>query len=489
VSDRKHSHLSHSVLPVLLLVIVAGILFLLSRGLPLTVWLGSAALVGAAAWCLFVARYPLAGFLTVFFVLLVCYQRLAIPLGSGAAGGGGTAALGDLLWLGCLFTFLLISFPRGVPRPAEGQLSIYYWLMVPYVLAAFLLPVLGVIVFRYPPSYALSGIRQLQWASLAPMVSFLCGRYGVRRVSELVIKTLLAGGILHVLYGLVQFAFGTGLVGPAWIVLDQLYNIQMGTNRYFYPRATGLLINPNALGVYAALLFGMVLGFRPQGFVLISKRLLIIIAVVSIFGLFLSGSRSGMLGVLFLLLLLVLLAGFSARVAAGGATGILLLGVVLLVSIPLLADYLPNMLVHRFGRLIEIFQKGAEVDPTANARVLEWGRLWEMYLKDYPMGTWVPPSYALGSPIDSYYVLTAIQGTPLFTLAWLLFMGGAAAQGLAVFGKTALGDLRGVGLLLFLTVGVALGSGLGMSIMALTPMIGALWVLVGLNYHLLHMQD
>jgi hypothetical protein len=206
--------------------------------------------------------------------------------------------------------------------------------------------------------------------------------------------------------------------------------------------------------------------------------------VVAGLGIVLSGSRTAILSVLLLAGFLLVLASVSQRVAAGGVLGIFAMGLVVLLAIPLLQDFLPGVMVERFGKLLDIFQKGAEVDPTANARVLEWGRLWEIYLSDYPQGTWVPPSYALGSPIDNYYVLTTIQGSPFFSFAWLLFMAGLAAQGLAVFSDSRHGDLRGVGLLLYLTVGVILGAGLGMSPMPQTQIIGPLWVLAGLCYML-----
>ena len=74
------------------------------------------------------------------------------------------------------------------------------------------------------------------------------------------------------------------------------------------------------------------------------------------------------------------------------------MGVVAILS--LLRDLLPSEVADRFGRLAGILREGAHTDDTAGARVDEWKRLWSIYLAQYPLGTLVPPSYALRSAVE-----------------------------------------------------------------------------------------
>lgn len=437
---------------------------------------------GSVAWCYFTVRFPVAGYLGSVLIQITVYPRLMIPLGTPGSG----VAVGDGIWLGTFAGFVLLAFPRGIPTPRGGRYGLDVWAVWPYLAAATLLPILGVLGHGYPPAYALPGLRQLQWASYAPMAAFLCARYGSIRIAGAVIRLLLVAGIGNGIYGLAQFGFGMGWLGPFWIKPDLLYNAQQSTVRFFYPRATGLLVNPNSLGVYSALLLGIVLAFRPQKLPMISARWSAVATVVSILGLVLSGSRSALLGVLFMLALLIVLSGISRRIAVGGVVHSMALGLFLLALFPLVRDYLPDVIVARFGKLLDIARSGAEVDPTANARVVEWHMLWGQYLKEHIWGTWVPPSYALNSPVDSYYVFTAIQGTPLLTALWIAAMLGIALSGLKVYARSDLGVGRGFGLLLFMAVGVFLGSALGMSPMSEIQMITTLWVMVGVAYHFVH---
>lgn len=466
--------------------VVAAALVLIALAMAVAAPLAAGALlVGTVAWCYFTVRFPLGGFFGSVLLQISLYDRLVVPL--DASGGG--IAVGDCLWIGLLAGMVLLSFPRGIPVPRNGRYGAEVWAIWPYLILATLLPVIGVIALSYPAAYALPGVRQLQWASYAPMAAFLCTRYGSDRVARFALRALVIAGVGHVIYGIVQFAFGMGWLSAIWITPDLIYNTQQGQVRFFYPRATGLLVNPNSLGAFSALVFAMILAFRPQRFLLVDRRLNTIATAVAILGLVLAGSRSALLGVLVLLAFLIVLSGFSRRVAAGGIVHVMALGLGLLAVLPLLRDYLPQIMVERFGRLFDIFRSGAEIDPTANARVVEWNMLWDMYLRDHILGTWVPPSYALNSPVDSFYVYSAIQGTPFLTIWWLVFMGGLASMGLRVYAREDLEDRRGFGLLLFLAAAVFLGTALGMSPMSETQMITYLWVMVGIAYHLKYHRE
>lgn len=121
------------------------------------------------------------------------------------------------------------------------------------------------------------------------------------------------------------------------------------------------------------------------------------------------------------------------------------------------------------------------MDSSAHIRVEEWQRLWQLYLSDYPFGTWVPTSYATGSGVDSFYLVTAIQGTPAFTLFWLVFLGAAINLGWKAWRRAESRQDAAIGLALVGFAGAMAGAGLTMSPMAEPQLIVPLWVLIGVS--------
>jgi len=100
---------------------------------------------------------------------------------------------------------------------------------------------------------------------------------------------------------------------------------------------------------------------------------------------------------------------------------------------------------------------------------------------DFPLGTWVPPSYATGSAVDSYYVATALQGTPAYTLVWLLFLGSVITLGLKVYQRSHVPLKAAAGLVLSGWAGVMAGAGFTLSSMLQTQLIVPFWALIGIT--------
>jgi hypothetical protein len=125
--------------------------------------------------------------------------------------------------------------------------------------------------------------------------------------------------------------------------------------------------------------------------------------------------------------------------------------------------------------------RGVEIDTSATLRVDEWQRIWQLYLSDYPFGTWVPTSYATNSPVDSFYFVTAIQGTLAFTLFWIIFLGAAINLGWKAWHRAASLQDAAIGLTLVGFTGVMMGAGLTLSPMAQVQLIVPFWVLIGIS--------
>lgn len=401
----------------------------------------SAALAAAAlltAWALLSSRRPLDAFTAVLVVFAVAHARLSLAGVFSVAGRAdrGALTLGDVLWLGLVIGFALWSVRTGEAIPVSTFLAAP---LVPYLAMAVSLPILGVLAGDWPLSFALPGLRHVQWASFGLIACALAREHGQARVLDRVLGVLGAAGLVHLAYASVQVAFASGVLGPAWVRLDRLYEARAaGVGAWFiYPRATGFMVNPNVYGMMAALVLtagaaALLAGRRREG----PRRPAWAVAMVASggAGVLLSSSRSALLAVAAACLMWAALALIDRRLGAraivvGGSAAALGLS-----SLVLAWPVLPGNLRQRLASLTAVFSTGVMADRTGMIRAREWGWLWTRFRPDHPWGSWVPVAYASGSAVDSYYLETTLQGTPLFTLAWLGALAGVvvlAYRGLA----------------------------------------------------------
>jgi hypothetical protein len=392
-----------------------------------TLWLLSALLlIGWSVWAWF---HPLAAFGCLVWVWITVYARASLPLfqveGLGNRGG---LALGDLLWLAFIGLWLaraLLSekIPLKLPKWYIDPLLLG---LLPYLGLSVLLPLLGVLG-GWSPSFAIPGLRHLQWVSFAWIGYALCRQYGMLPLgrSTLIIFTL--SGILHAAHALIQLLVPLGVLPSDWLVLDQTFASRFAVTWFFYPRTTGLLVNPNSYG-----LFGMVLlliwGACLLARVRLGRGLSAFLVLSGLWAMLTSASRTAIVGLTagaFLLWAAVLLKGVATRDRkdVAQAVGLLLKVVsVLIAGFTLTALLLPPHLFQRLAMLTEIITAGAEVDPNAVGRFDLWASALQAYEERYVAGTWVPAGYALASPIDSYYVTLLVQGTAIYLMAFLVWL-------------------------------------------------------------------
>jgi hypothetical protein len=205
--------------------------------------------------------------------------------------------------------------------------------------------------------------------------------------------------------------------------------------------------------------------------------------LAALFGLFFSASRSAYLGIMVALLLWFFL--FSVlgprRLAKRGLMLSIKFFLVGALGLVVLWPLLPKALGNRLMRSLEMITRGVQIDYSSQARVEEWQRIWQLYLSDYPFGTWVPTSYAMSSSVDSFYFVTAIQGTPAFTLFWIIFLGAAINLGWKARHLAANRQDAAIGLTLVAFTGVMMGAGLTLSPMTQVQLIVPFWVLIGIS--------
>jgi len=435
-------------------------------------------------WIIFSIRKPLAAFVVVIFIFCTAYARLII--GTVDATGRDYAVglkVGDLIWLGFLVGILIHWLSRPVMARSDSQAAIAYplaiWLLVPYIVLASVLPIVGVLTYDLSFNYGVQGLRQGQWISFFFVAYYLSREYGVPKVWHAIVGVIVVAAVVHMAYAGIQLGYTLGLLDRSWIALDDLLTDQGLKTWFYYPRVTGLFTNPNNYGVFGALVFVLSVGMflaRP-----VVGRLTIVVSFVSsVYAMLFSASRSALLGVLIAVVILFYTVIRSPNHLLRGVNlGLMISGVVMVLAafaLPLL----PDGIADRFGRFVSVLSGGAQADIDALGRTEQWKGLLDVYWQYYPMGTLVDPVHALQTFVDSYYMTTFIQGTFVFTATFILWSAGVTMMG-AQFVKLRSAQVNFVGFVLCGWVGVILGSSIGIGTMSHPHVIVPLYTMLGIG--------
>jgi hypothetical protein len=385
-------------------------------------------LIGWAIWGWF---YPQLALACLLLLWLTLYQRASLPLFQVEGGWNrGGLGLGDLLW----FVFALIwliqrtSTRNGLPFARGKRPDLLALLLMLYLGFSVLLPILGVLIGGWSPSYAVPGVRHLQWASFALFGYWLVRRYGIEYVGRLLLTVLALAGVLHALYTLIQLLAPLGAVPWEWLLPDQIFAERFATTWFFYPRTTGLLVNPNSYGLFGAVVLLVLSAF------LLSRASLgtgngFLMGIAGVWAVATSASRTALVGLVTGLLVISTMSALQAILrrdeksifhVIGFIMGLFLIIGVTIVSLWLI---LPAHLLERVTLVLRVALEGSAVDPNAIGRFDLWGQGLQAFEERFPFGTWVPAGYALGIPLDSYYVSLLVQGTPLYLGLFLILLG------------------------------------------------------------------
>jgi hypothetical protein len=151
-----------------------------------------------------------------------------------------------------------------------------------------------------------------------------------------------------------------------------------------------------------------------------------------------SASRSALIGASTAFLLLFILGIVNARKHTLRILALVVVATAALVVVLTKPEFLPTTVTERYVTFAKVLDSGVNADDNAAARVDMWRDVWNLYTKQYPLGTGVAPTYATGIPIDSYYFTTLLQGTLFFTLSFVVFLFSAVLIGMRnYFGRSA----------------------------------------------------
>lgn len=440
---------------------------------------------GLVSWSIWAFKQPVYAFAALLLVWFTVYSRTTVPIfqveGSGNRGG---IALGDLLWACFLMVVLIHTITKGIPRLQNRSLLKPIFFLICYPVLAMILPLAGVVIGGWPISFAMPGIRQVEWGSFAVFGYWLASQYGSGSLIRATIASLLIGTALHMTYSALQVLFSLKLIPQTYLALDSIFSDRFSSTWFFYPRATGLLVNPNSYGVFGAFVFMTFVAILLSGHShkRATKGLLMF---GSLWAALLSGSRSAVLGIVTALAIMFIAIVMTARTDHGRRLyeRTLRFGVMFIFAFITLLNLalmmLPEVLKDRFLLILAVLSKGVQADRNAIGRLNMWIEAGKEYWINYPLGTWVPPSYALHSAIDNYYVVALTQGSPIFLLTWLLFLLGAGMLSTSLVQSESVKS-KCVGLTLVGFTGVLLGSSFTLSLI-LQPQINSMyWSAIGL---------
>jgi hypothetical protein len=423
--------------------------------------IGIASLFLLCGWIIWAWRYPRWALACLFLAWITIYNRATLPLFQVEGGlNRGGLSLGDLLWVGFTLAWLAQrnAFKETLSFIIDKRYNPLLFLVLTYIAISFSLPFLGVWIFGWSPSYAIPGVRHLQWSSFALFSIWLMRQYGVLSTWRLMLTVLTIASVLHASYALIQYLATFGTISIEWLFLDKVVTERFESTYFFYPRTTGLLTNPNNLGLFGAsvlsILLASYLARAPIGSV---SALLMSLSAGWVLAT--SASRTALVGVLITLGALSVIAVLQTTLRSDGNSmhyrvGCLIrLLLILSVATVFLWFLTPEHSRERIILLIDVAIRGASEDPNAIGRLNAWERALRSYEEQFPLGTWVPAGYALDTFVDSYYVCLIVQGTPVYmglficlliavlSRAWEAGLANdtsVAGAGLALLGMTIL---------------------------------------------------
>lgn len=433
-----------------------------------------------AIWARYSFQRPLLAFGWIVFLTTTVYERLRSGYLLGAGGQGhGSISLIDLVWL----VFVIVAIARLVRKRTlivpSPRMPLAAWIGLPYVTMSITLPVIGAlygsILLDWPISFVATGVRQLQWLSFAFIAYWLAKTNGPATTLAITMKALVAAGVVHALYGVVQLGARSGFLPSAWRALDDFYVAGGASWLSDSSRLTGLYVMPTAYGNLGALLVIAGSALALSRVPCLSSAWATAALVAGGFIVIMSGDRVALVA-----LIAALVASASASIAVGyGIIRVILLGpFVFLVAIALVPTY-PSFIRSRFEHLLEHLLTG----PSAVQNVAERFERWRYYIEVvqpmYPAGTWIQPRFVGGETPDSYIITLLAQGTVVYVLAFLFFIFGVHALGIMVLDRTGAPKDRWLGVLVIGYVVFVSIASLGGSIMFDVTVVVALWIVLG----------
>jgi len=324
----------------------------------------------------------------------------------------------DLLFilLAAMFMLNLIvlrkDIPLYFPKPLLFPLSLYFVFVS-------IIPLIGIIIYDYPIHYVFGDFRWYQIFVLFLVISSVyC------RCSQLFLKDLTSAlklsMIVHLFILLLQYAHYTGYIDTSAILNFWFAGGTVGYGEYGYHigRYSGAQMHSSALGLVSAFSFGVFLFKSYQG-----GAINIIFLLSSFVLLLASGSRASIGAGILIFVFVLFYYVKSIKMYFSKISNQVFALIALVVALTIAFSF--NL--GRFGvsdRYLQTLQAFIGQRPLSDVtpRFDRWAYVIEEGLREYPLGSLVSPSWALGHlpTIDSYYVLAMLQGHIVLPIMYIL---------------------------------------------------------------------
>ncbi len=358
----------------------------------------------------------------------VYQERLVLKL---ATGGRGMVLIMDLMMP--LFAFFAVALPfRGeLVRMARNT---RFWAFFPFLLLAFLLPLLGVAFMHFPARSAYTS-----YTALLPMAYLAFGYIGAgmdARVATWARRYLLLAVVSQMGLALIQSLGELGSLPSflGWIrEWDLAFKDTYQPDNLIMGRSTGFYLNPNSLGIWALLAFWTC-------FHALEGRARTVGTVAAALTVLLCQSRGSLAALLAsgFIYAVIWMKDHATRRERLKAT---LLAVML--AAPLAVAFLPGVgdaflgraqdlpyvgpAVARYTSGARILSQGAKADENFQERTEYW-RIAFDYLANHPFGSLGSPEMVIKRPSDNQYVAILEQGSFYYEAALLAVFLAAITQ-------------------------------------------------------------
>ena len=286
--------------------------------------------------------------------------------------------------------------------------------VLPYLVLTAFLPVLGIMFQGFPVRTLLSltgATTELSFviigAALAMTPTAAWSRW------------LLVAIVAQLIYGAGQTSYL--LHGPGWQLFVPFHQWDLSLvdiQTFVQARSTGLYLNPNELGLWAA-------AAAVFGWSLLSGRVRNVGITLAFLTLLLSQSRGVLVALLVVCAASVAIWLVRGRIAADSVrAGVSLVAALVVAFIIAIVIAPPGALETRFGALLEILSKGPRADQNLAGRLDYWSAVADLNVS-HPLGTWGSPELILGTAIDSSWFRAFAQGS-VFSVAALVLLLAAA---------------------------------------------------------------
>lgn len=412
-------------------------------------------------WGIWAWRQPAHAFMALMLTWITLYSRATFPYFQveGGSSRGGVRVF-DFIWLAHVLAWIARYGTRHRLRLFPRRIDTLLVVLIPFMVLSIVPALLAVWLLGHPLSYVIANLRYLQWVSFAPMGYWFCKQFGLATTMRALLTVFAVAGVLHGVYATVQLLAFLEVLSADWVGMDHAFRRRFPViASFFYPRTTGLLINPNDYSFFGAFALILLCALMLSG-ARVNNGMALALGIAGLWAVVTGASRSATLGTVASVLVMTgafLLRAIAqrdyeaiARLARFSAWTVILM----LAAITLLLSVLPESLVNRVQKIAAVAREGPQADPNAAARVYQWSEFLRVYEDSYPLGTWSPPHYllsdTLGLHTDSYYIHILVQGTPLYLGAFIAFVLGMMWRG----GHAMQSDLPWERFVGFATIGI-----------------------------------